>query len=290
LCNKWGLDTISTGGVIAFAMECYEQGLLNKKDTDGLELYFGNKKALLVLIEKIARREGFGELLAQGSRLASKRVGKGSDRFLKEVKGQEVPMHDPRVKAGLALQYAFSDYGADHMKAPHDAFFSEKESIGLKEMSGLGILKPVAVTDLSYRKVALYKILDIYWSIFDILGVCDFGYVPRSLGTMDELLAIIRATTGWNTTWYELMKLGERTINMARIFNIREGFTRDDDTVPEIFFTDFKEGPLKGSGALKREDFEEAKKLRYELMGWDKEGKPGRGKLIELDLEWLIED
>ena len=290
LCNKWGLDTISTGAVIAFAMECYEQGLLNKKDTDGLELYFGNKEALLVLIEKIARREGFGELLAQGSRLASKRVGQGSDRFLKEVKGQEVPMHDPRVKAGLALQYAFSDYGADHMKAPHDAFFSEKESVGLKEMSGLGILKPVAATDLSYRKVALYKILDIYWSIFDILGVCDFGYVPRSLGTMDELLAIIRATTGWNTTWYELMKLGERTINMARIFNIREGFTRDDDTVPEIFFTDFKEGPLKGSGALKREDFEEAKKLRYELMGWDKEGKPGRGKLIELDLEWLIED
>ena len=199
-------------------------------------------------------------------------------------------MHDPRVKTGLALQNAFSDYGADHMKAPHDALFSNPDSPGLKEMSGLGILKPVGVTDLSYRKVALFKILDIYWSIFDILGVCYFGYVPRSLGTMDELLAIIRAITGWKTTWYELMKLGERTINMARLFNIREGFTAQDDTIPEIFFTNFTEGPLKGKGAIKREDFEEAKKLRYELMGWDKEGKPGRAKLIELDLEWLIEN
>ena len=289
LCNKWGIDTISAGAVIAFAMQCYELGLLNIKDTDGLELYFGNKEALLILIEKIAKREGFGELLAQGSHFLSQRIGQNSDRFLKEVKGQEIPMHDPRVKTGLALQYSFSDYGADHMKAPHDAFFSGNESIGLKEMSGLGILKPVGATDLRYHKVALYKILDIYWSIFDTLGVCDFGYVPRSLGTMDELLIIIRATTGWNTTWYELMKLGERTINMARVFNIREGFTADDDTLPEVFFTNFTEGPLKGTGAIKKEDFEEAKKLRYEIMGWDKEGKPGRGKLIELDLDWLVE-
>ncbi len=290
LCNKWGIDTISAGMTIAFAMQCYEAGILTRKDTDGIDLRFGNKEALLLLIEKIVKQEGFGKLLAQGSRVAARKIGRGSEKFLRVVKGQEIAMHDPRVKAGLALQFAFSDYGADHMKAPHDTFFSSKNSPGIKEMSGLGILNPLAPTDLSYRKVALFKILDIYWTIFDILGICHFGYVPRSLGTMDELLSIIRATTGWKTTWYELMKVGERTINMARIFNNREGFTADDDVVPEIFFTNFTEGPLQGKGALNRREFEEAKKLRYALMGWSSEGIPTRGKLIELNLDWLVED
>ncbi len=289
LCNKWGIDTISAGMTIAFAMQCYEEGILTGEDTGGIDLYFGNKEAVLGLIEKIARKEGFGKLLAQGSRMVAKKIGKGSEKFLREVKGQEVAMHDPRVKASLALQFAFSDYGADHMKAPHDTFFSNKNSPGLKEMSGLGILNPLEPTDLSYRKVALFKILDIYWSLFDILGICCFGYVPRSVGTMDELLAIIRVTTGWKTSWYELMKLGERTINMARIFNIREGFTSQDDIVPEIFFTDFTEGPLKDTGALNRKDFEEAKQLRYEIMGWNHKGEPTRGKLIELGLDWLTD-
>jgi aldehyde:ferredoxin oxidoreductase len=290
LCNKWGIDTISTGMVIAFAMQCYEERILTKQDTDGLDLHFGNKEAVLPLIEKIANKDGFGKLLAQGSRIASRMIGKGSEKFLREVKGQEIAMHDPRVKASLALQFAFSDYGSDHMKAPHDTLFSHENSPGLQEMSGLGILRPLDPTDLSYRKVALFKILDIYWTLFDILGICYFGYVPRSVGTMDELLAIIRATTGWKTTWYELMKLGERTINMARMYNIREGFNADDDTVPEIFFTNFTEGPLKGKGALNRKDFEEAKQLRYELMGWNPRGEPTRGKLIELDLDWLTEE
>jgi len=290
LCNKWGIDTISAGMTIAFAMQCYEEGILTREDTDGIDLRFGNREAVLELIEKIAKKEGFGKLLAQGSRIASRKIGKGSEKFLREVKGQEVAMHDPRVKASLALQFAFSDYGADHMKAPHDTLFAHKDSPGLKEMSGLGILRPLDPTDLSYRKVALFKILDIYWTLFDILGICYFGYVPRSVGTMNELLAIIRATTGWKTTWYELMKLGERTINMARMYNIREGFTAQHDTVPEIFFTDFTEGPLKGAGALDRKDFEEAKRLRYELMGWNSQGEPSRGKLIELDLDWLIKE
>ncbi len=287
LCNKWGIDTISTGMTIAFAMHCYEEGILTKEDTDGLDLYFGNKKAVLMLIEKIARKEGFGRLLAQGTYRAARKIGRGSEKFLREVKRQEIAMHDPRVKAGLALQFAFADYGSDHMKAPHDTFFSNENSPGLREMSGLGILRPLSPTDLSYRKVALFKILDIYWTLFDILGICYFGYVPRSVGTMDEILTIIRATTGWKTTWYELMKLGERTINMARIFNIREGFTTKDDKVPEIFFSHFSDGPLKGKGALSRKDFEEAKRLRYEIMGWNSKGKPTRGKLIELDLDWL---
>jgi len=101
------------------------------------------------------------------------------------------------------------------------------------------------------------------------LGVCDFGYVPGSVGTLDELLEIIRAATGWKTTWFELMQAGERSINMARIFNIREGFSSKDDTSPEVFYQNFKNGLLDGQGAINKEDFQEAVRLRYEFMGWN---------------------
>jgi len=291
LCNKYTMDTISTGMVIAFAMQCYEEGLLTKKDTGGIELTFGNKEAVLKIIEKIAHREGLGDLLSQGSYLAAQKIGKGAEKFIHQVKGQEIPMHDPRLKTGVGLQYALSDYGADHMKAAHDPFFKDKDSVGVKEMKGLGILEPVSPTDIGEKKVALFKLLDIYWTVFDILGVCDFGYVPRSVGTMEELLEIIRATTGWETTWFELMQAGERSINMARIFNYREGFTSQDDTLPEVFFRDFKGGPLNGKFAIYKEDFQKALKLRYELMGWDtNDGIPKPTKLIELGLDWLIDE
>ena len=291
LCNKYTMDTISTGMVIAFVMQCYQEGLLTKKDTGGIELTFGNKEAMLKMIEKIAHREGLGDLLSQGSYLAAQKIGKGAEKFIYQVKGQEIPMHDPRLKTGVGLQYALSDYGADHMKAAHDPFFKDQDSVGIKEMKGLGILEPVSPTDIGEKKVALFKLLDIYWTVFDILGVCDFGYVPRSVGTMEELLEIICAATGWRTTWFELMKLGERSINMARIFNHREGFTSKDDTLPEVFYHNFKGGPLDGQGAINKKDFEKAIKLRYELMGWNANtGIPTPAKLIELGLDWLIDE
>ena len=291
LCNKYTMDTISTGMVIAFAMQCYQEGLLTKEDTGGIELTFGNRKAVLKMIEKIAHREGLGGLLSQGSYLAAQKIGKGAEKFIHQVKGQEIPMHDPRLKTGVGLQYALSDYGADHMKAAHDPFFKDKDSVGIKEMKDLGILEPVSPTDIGEKKVALFKVLDIYWTVFDILGVCDFGYVPRSVGTMEELLEIIRAVTGWRTTWFELMRVGERSINMARIFNLREGFTSKDDTLPEVFYHNFQGGPLDGQGAIDKADFQKALKLRYQLMGWDPDnGIPSPAKLIELGLDWLINE
>jgi len=291
LCNRYGIDTITTGSMIAFAMQCYQEGILTKKDTDGIELSFGNKKAILEIIEKIVKKEGLGIILSKNIVLAAKEIGNGAERFIRQVKGQDVPMHDPRVKVGVGLQYAISDYGADHMKAPHDQFFQDINSPGIKEMSGLGILKPVASTDIGESKVTLFKVLDIYWSLLDTLGVCDFGYVPRSLGTLDELLEIIRSTTGWQMTWFELMKLGERSINMARVFNVREGFSSKDDTLPDIFYQNFKGGPLDGTGAINKEDFKKAIKLHNKLMGWDSDtGVPSQEKLIELGLGWLINE
>ena len=291
LCNKYAMDTISTGMAIAFAMQCFQEELLTKEDTEGLELNFSNKETMLKMVEKIAHREGLGNLLAEGSYRAAQKIGKGADKFIHQVKAQEIPMHDPRVKTGVGLQYALSDYGADHMKAAHDSYFKDKDSWGIKEMKGLGILEPVSPTDIGQKKVALFKVLDIYWTVFDTLGVCDFGYAPRSVGTLEELLEIICAATGWRTTWFELMRVGERSINMARVFNYREGFTSKDDTLPEVFFHNFKGGPLDGKGAINKKDFQKAIRLRYELMGWDADtGIPTTSKLIELGLDWLINE
>lgn len=241
------------------------------------------------MVEKIVNRDGLGDILAEGSLRAARKFGKRAQNFIHQVKGQEIPMHDPRLKTGVALQYALASYGADHMKSPHDFLFADKNCWGIQEMSGLGILEPVSPKDMGYKKVQLFKKLSIYWSLLDILGICVFGYVPRSLGTMEELLEIIRSITGWRTTWFELMRLGERSINMARVFNLREGFSSKDDTLPEVFFQNFKGGPLDGTGAINREVFKRSLRLYYEIMGWDvNSGVPSPGKLIELDIDWLV--
>jgi aldehyde:ferredoxin oxidoreductase len=290
LCNKYTVDTISMGMAIGFAMQCYEEGILTNKDTDGIDLKFGNKEALLEMVERIVYRKGYlGNLLAEGTLIASQKIGKGSEKFIHQVKGQEIPAHDPRIQIGKGIQYATADYGADHMKVPHDFFFTDKESVGVTELTELGVYEPVSLHELGEKKVRLYKKLDIYWSLLDILGVCCFGYMPRGLGKLHELMEIIEAVTGWKTSWFELMQVGERSINMAHIFNIREGFSPRDDTLPEIFYQNFNKGPLDGTGAVNKKDFEEAIKMRYEIMDWNKEtGIPERGKLIDLDLSWTL--
>jgi len=288
LCNKYTLDTISTGMAISFAMQCFEEGILTSSDTDGLELKFGNKKAMLCIIEKIAKREGIGNVLAEGTLRAAKKIGLGALNFVHQVKGQEIPFQDPRISSGLGLQFALSDNGADHVKAAYDPFFTNEESLGLKELSGLGILEPVSLRDISEKKVRLFKTGNIYYSLLDTLGVCIFGYVPEGIGTIEELRELIHSITGWRMTWYELMKAGERSINMARMFNLREGFSSSDDKIPEVFYKDFIDGPLDGTGKVDRGEFEKALQLRYQLMNWDKNGVPNKGKLIELGLEWLV--
>ncbi len=291
LCNKHTVDTISMGMVIGFAMQCYEEGILTKEDTDGIDLKFGNKEALLEMIDRIVHRKGYlGNLLAEGSLVAAKKIGKGSERFIHQVKGQEVPMHDPRIQAGKGIQFATADYGADHMKVAHDFFFTDKESVGITGLTELGIYDPVSLHELGEKKVRLFKKLDIYWSLLDVLGICCFGYIPRGPGTLHELLEIIHSITGWETSWFELMQVGERSINMAHMFNIREGFTPKDDILPEIFYQNFNQGPLDGTGAVDRKGFEKALKMRYELMNWDPvNGIPEKGKLVDLDLSWTLE-
>ncbi len=289
LCNRYTLDTISTGMTIAFAMDCFENGLLTREDCDGLELTFGNKEVVLPLIQKIALREGIGDLLAEGSLRAARKIGKGAEKYLRQVKGQEIPMHDPRVKTGVGLSYAVADYGADHMKAPHDPFYTDEDAVGLRTTKALGIYDPVPAASLGKEKVRLYKYLDMYWSMLDMLGACDFGYVPRGPVPLDKLIDLVQAVTGEDISLMELMTAAERTINMARMFNIREGFSSKDDVLPEVFYEDFIAGPSAGSGGIDREEFNEALKLRYKLMGWDEQtGEPKEEKLLDLGIDWVL--
>lgn len=291
LCNRYTLDTISLGMTISFAMKCFEEGILGPADTGGLELRFGNEKVLLPLIEKIAKREGIGAILAEGSRLAAARIGKGSDKFLLHVKGQEVPMHDPRVKSGLGLQYALSVNGADHWFAQHDPFFTSKESMGVKALAALGLTEPTGALDLGPRKVRLVLYTSYLNAVYDMLGVCVFGYTARSVTPLGKLLALVEAVTGWEVSWWELLKAGERMLAMAKEYNSRQGLTIADDTLPDKFFSPMNGGPVDGKAGLSREKFTGAVNCFYGMAGWDKDtGRPTAAKLYELGLEWLVEN
>jgi aldehyde:ferredoxin oxidoreductase len=286
LCNAYGLDTISTGGLIAFAMECYENGILKKGDTGGLDLRFGNVEAMIKMVEMIGKREGFGDILAGGICSAAEKFGKGADRFAIHVKGMPLPFHEPRGKAGVGLGYAVSATGPDHMEFPHDPFWATEAGIAL--LRPLGILEPVDVFDLGPRKVRIFLYLQQYWNLLNSLGVCMFTTKPFGPQTINGIVDYVKAVTGWETSLFDLLKAGERHSHMARIFNLREGLTAKDDTLPERFFQPMEGGILKGK-KIEREDFSKAIKTYYEMMGWDPEtGVPKRAKLSELDLDWLL--
>jgi len=279
LCNRYSIDTISIGVTIAFAMECFEKGLLTEKDTDGLKLTFGNSDAMLKMVEKIARREGLGNILAEGTKRAAQKIGKRAEMFAMHVKGQEVPMHEPRLKWGLGLGYAVSPTGADHSHNIHDTDYTLEEQ--MRPLNALGLSEPLPPGTLGPKKVRLFTYLSIWRSLYNCLVTCRFvEFTPT------ETVNIVNATTGWDTSVWELMKVSERAINLARLFNIREGLTADDDRLPERFFQPQTSGPLSKT-ALDKNEFDKAKHLYYGMMGWDPDtGIPTRAKLEELDITW----
>jgi len=282
LCNRYSLDTISTGASIAFAMECYESGLLTDEDTGGLKLNFGNAEAMVKMVEMIGKREGLGDLLAEGVKRAAEKIGKDAEKFAVHVKGQEVPMHEPRFKRALGVGYAVSPTGADHMHNLHDTILTVRGP-QLDNLASLGILEPVPLEDLGPRKVRAL-IYFVHWRVLDnCLLLCDF--LPWSFIQKTE---IVRAVTGWNTTSWELMKIGERVTTMARVFNIREGFKKEDDWLPERFFHPKTSGALSKT-AIDPERLKNAIHTYYEIMGWDENGVPKRSKLEELDIGWAAE-
>ena len=288
LCNKYGVDTISCGATIAWAMECYENGLLTLEDTGGLELRFGDAAAMVQIVEMIAQREGVGDLLAEGSARAAARIGRGTERFLTTSKQQEAAAHMPQVKRTLALMYAVNPFGADHQSNSHDGDYAG----GLEHMAQLGLLDPQPHLSLNAEMVRYAMLTQHLRSALDSLTICHFcfGAGGWELYGPDQLLQAIRAITGWEVSLYELMKLGERRVNMMRAFNAREGIGREADTLPEKFH----DVPLRGGPSdgyfIERQEWQRARETYYAMCGWDATtGYPTRGKLEELGIGWVAD-
>ncbi|GAB4504241.1 MAG: aldehyde ferredoxin oxidoreductase family protein [Anaerolineales bacterium] len=288
LCNKYLLDTISTGATIAFAMECYEHGLIGPADTDGLDLRFGNGEVLIPLIERIATRQGFGHLLAEGSKRAAQKIGGDALYFAMQVKGQELAMHEPRGKYNVGMGYAISEIGADHLVVTHDPALSNPESLSFKSAQALGIEQAQPPRSLSQEKMKHFYILEKWGSLEKVIGLCFFGPAPRSFIHPDDVLDAIRAVTGWDIGMDEALRIGERATNLARLFNAREGFSRQHDTLPDRLFQPLENGALAGH-AMPREEFEMALTQLYQLKGWDANGHPTPERLEKLSLGWAVE-
>lgn len=283
LVNAYGLDSISCGATIAFAMECFENGLLTSKDTGGIDLRFGNESAMLQMIEQIALRQGFGDVLAEGVARAAKKIGPAAEEFAMHIKGQELPMHEPRLKQGMGVGYSISPTGADHCHNVHDTAYTDMTP-SLEMLKGMGILEPMPANDLSPAKMRLVKYYSEFLHMLNC-AVCCYFVMSLSLLGFDRITQLVRSVTGWDTTFFELLKVGERAVNLARVFNIREGFTAQDDNMPQRFFVPHGSGPLKV--ALDPEAFQNAKETYYEMMGWSN-GVPTPGKLGELGIEWTV--
>jgi len=281
LCGAYSLDTISMGSTIAFAMECFERGLLTKDDTGGVELTFGNAEAMLAMIEKIAKREYIGDLLAEGTKRASEKIGGGSEKFAIQVKGVDLGMHEGRLKFGLGLGYAVVCHGADHGAGLHDTAFAEPGP-ALESVKTLGILEPLPANDLSPRKVSMFKYLHSWRTFIDCMVIC--GFLPYSHKQIAEIVEVV---TGWNTSVLECHQVGERAITMAKAFNMIHGLSAADDQLPARMHEPFEGGPLKGV-AIGKDDLDKAIHTYYKIMGWDEEtGVPTREKLAELGVEWV---
>jgi aldehyde:ferredoxin oxidoreductase len=249
------------------------------KDTDGLDLRFGNGPAAVAIVEKIAKREGIGNILAEGTKRAAEKFGKGAMQYAIQIKGQELPMHEPRLKTGLGLGYMVSPTGADHCHNYHDPIFS-KEGKSLDDLKTLGILEPLPEVSIDGQKVRAVMYISLWRHFANCVEYCQF--VPWGF---DRTLQIVKATTGWNVSMFELLNVARRAVTLARVFNVREGFEPADDKLPERIFVPFTEGAMAGR-QLSKADYEEAKQLYYGMMGWDENGVPTKATLEELGIGW----
>jgi len=285
LCNLLGLDTISTGCTIAFAMECFEKGILTLEDTGGRSIGFGDAEAMIWLVRQIASREGIGDVLSLGVKRAAEKIGRGSERYAFHIKGQELGLHDGRGKTGMGLGFALGSTGGDHIETPHDHAFQGE---GISKLFPMGLLDPVDPLKTDAAKVRFFYIGQKAWGLNNLLGICNFCSVPIGAMTFTRLVEAVQAITGWEVSLYELMLGVDRANVMSRVFNNRCGFTADDDTVIRRWFEKMPAGPLKGI-RFDPETFRDWIELYYEMSGWDDKGRPTKGKLVELGLDWLIE-
>jgi len=291
LCNKFGMDSISCGATISWAFEAFNEDKLTLEDTDGLDLSWGNAESMVKLVEKIGAREGFGDVLAEGSERAAKKIGRGTEAYLITFKGQEAPAHMPRVKRSLAVIYATNPFGADHQSSEHDPAFENDFEFYTDRMAVLGFSEGQPPRSLNAEKIRFAATSQYLYSALDSLNLCQFVYGPAwQLYGPEEMVEAVRAITGWEDVSYEeLQRVGERRLNMMRAFNAREGMDRKDDVIPEKLFKPLKGGVSDG-WKLDRDEVETALTEYFKFCGWDVEtGVPTRHKLEELDLGWVAD-
>ena len=289
ICNKYGMDTISCGATISWAFEAFNEGKLTLEDTDGLDLTWGNAEAMVELTERIARRQGFGDLLAEGSERAAKKIGRGTEQYLITFKSQEAPAHMPQVKRSLSIIYATNPFGADHQSHEHDAAIEEDFEFYEERMAVLGFTEAQEVRSLSDEKIRWAMKSQHMYSTMDSLNLCQFVYGPAwQLYGPDDMLNLVQSVTGWeNVTFEELQQVGERRLNMMRAFNAREGIDRSADLLPEKLFKPLKGGVSDG-WKLDRAEVDAAMDKYFEFCGWDiGTGVPTREKLDDLGLGWI---
>jgi aldehyde:ferredoxin oxidoreductase len=273
LCNYYGMDSISAGVIVGFAMDCFENGILTAKDMDGIEARFGNHEALVKLLEKMGKREGIGDILAEGVKFAAEKIGKGAEKLAQHIKGVEVTGYDLRCLKTAALGFAVSFRGADHNRHGAYAFDVKGKFNRLKYEKG--------------RAKAVKDIEDVY-TIIDSLIICKF-----SRGTyykeFEDLAKLYTLVTGWETTPEDMRLKGERINNLARVINIREGLGRKDDHLPyKVMHMPIPdEGPSKGA-YVTQEELDMMLDDYYEVRGWTRDGIPTPEKLKALGMDDLI--
>ncbi|MFN3929974.1 MAG: aldehyde ferredoxin oxidoreductase C-terminal domain-containing protein, partial [Thermoflexus sp.] len=269
ICSQYGVDTISCGATIAFAMECFERGILTEAEI-GFPLRFGDAEAMIRLLEMIVRREGIGDLLAEGSARAARIIGRGAEDCVVAVKGQELPAHMPQVKRSLALIYAVNPFGADHQSSEHDTLYMPKSPrLFLDRLAAIGLRDPQPPRVLNEEKIRFAYETQKFYSFLDTADLCQFVFGPSwQLYGPEELVNMLRAVTGWEVSLEEVMRVGERRLNMLRAFNAREGVGRDQDTLPKRLFEPLKGGKTEGL-SVDRGEWEAALTRYYEMAGWD---------------------
>jgi len=283
MCNQYGLDTISTGNAIAFAMECYDRNLLGREEVNGMELKWGNAEAMLRTIEKIGERDGFGDLLAEGVARASKRIGGEAEKIAMHVKGMEVPLHEPRGKKGVGLFYAISCRGACHLQAAHDTVLGGER--GIPEIGVEGRVDRFSVRG----KGRLVKSTEDLAAVCNSAVICRFPTVllnPTENISVTLITKMLSAATGWDMTPEELVRIGERAVNLTRVFNVKLGIDRKDDHLPARASEEMPEGTSKGQ-KISKEDLDTMLNEYYMERGWDERGIPTREKLEELGMSEL---
>jgi len=266
LANAYGLDVISTGASIGFVMECFERGILTKEDTGGLAYHWGDPDLLIRSVEMIATREGFGDILAEGVARMSKRFGAMSNPFNLTIKGQELPMHEPRLKHAMGLGYAVAPVGADHMMNVHDTDFL-REGEGLRRVNSAlpedQKVGPMPNTVLDEDKLRLF-VTEVNWMHFQDCAVNCHFYPYR----YEHFAQTLSGVTGLEFTIQDVLDVGARAQTLSRLFNLQEGFTAEDDKLPKRVRKAFEEGPIAGV-EIDDSTFDWAKRRYYEMMGWD---------------------